>query len=348
MKILPSNCLLTKGASHFTIVDMQLDAIYRYANYYLKNLKCTANGIIQVIGPHNKFIEHLLQNNLIISIDSSLNKNFVPLQLQWDYPAQISNAVVQIPGEQGLFINICTQLKELQCNNVLLVFTKQLMALNTIKQYMHIIEQQEFSCVDLIFDFTNETLHQYLIEVVQANLVFRSIITYNANSTSLVRQLEYGAGSIIQKVGAFTFTSCGLVHKDQFVDNILHFTEALEHNTCLNRKIAIDGNGEIRNCPNMPKGFGNIKETELKEVITKPDFQKLWHIKKDDVKKCQECEFRYICTDCRAYIDDPHDVYSAPLKCGYEPHTGEWQQWSTNPLKQKSIEYYNLENAKTN
>jgi hypothetical protein len=31
-----------------------------------------------------------------------------------------------------------------------------------------------------------------------------------------------------------------------------------------------------------------------------------------------------------------------PLKCGYNPYTCEWEEWSTNPLKQKAIGYYGM------
>ncbi len=53
-------------------------------------------------------------------------------------------------------------------------------------------------------------------------------------------------------------------------------------------------------------------------------------------------EFRYICTDYRAYVEDPEDILSKPLKCGYNPYTGEWSEWSTNPLKQKAIDIYGM------
>lgn len=45
----------------------------------------------------------------------------------------------------------------------------------------------------------------------------------------------------------------------------------------------------------------------------------------------------------RAYIGDPEDILSKPFQCSYNPYTGEWSEWSTNPLKQKAISYYGLE-----
>jgi len=141
---------------------------------------------------------------------------------------------------------------------------------------------------------------------------------------------------------------CGRIGSDFFNINIKTFTEAHHHNTCLNRKISIDAEGNIRNCPSMPQSFGNIKDTTLQQALDHPDFKKYWNHKKDDIEVCRDCEFRYICTDCRAYLEDPDNEYSKPLKCGYDPYTGEWSDpiaigWSTNPLKQAAIKYYGME-----
>jgi radical SAM protein with 4Fe4S-binding SPASM domain len=91
-----------------------------------------------------------------------------------------------------------------------------------------------------------------------------------------------------------------------------------------------------------PKAMAISRDTKLIDVVNNPEFQKVWHIKKDEIAKCRDCEFRHICTDCRAYIENPEDQYSAPLKCGYNPYTCEWEEWSTNPLKQQAIDYYGM------
>ena len=41
-------------------------------------------------------------------------------------------------------------------------------------------------------------------------------------------------------------SSCGIVNLKNFVLNLSHFTEAQHHNTCLNRKISIDAEGNIK------------------------------------------------------------------------------------------------------
>ncbi|RYE54501.1 MAG: grasp-with-spasm system SPASM domain peptide maturase [Sphingobacteriales bacterium] len=138
---------------------------------------------------------------------------------------------------------------------------------------------------------------------------------------------------------------CGIVDPDFFQSNIPHYTESLSHNTCLNRKISIDIEGNIRNCPSMLKSFGNVNDTTLHDAINKPGFKSNWNITKDEVTKCKDCEFRYVCTDCRAYRENPDDIYSAPLKCGYNPYTCAWEEWSINPLKQTAISFYQQQSS---
>lgn len=75
----------------------------------------------------------------------------------------------------------------------------------------------------------------------------------------------------------------------------------------------------------MQKSYGNIQTTTLEEALNKSGFKDLWSIKKDDIKICQDCEFRHICTDCRAFIDDPNDIYSHPAKCTYNPYQAKWK-----------------------
>lgn len=70
--------------------------------------------------------------------------------------------------------------------------------------------------------------------------------------------------------------------------------------------------------------FGHINKTSLKNVSLKDEFINLWSINKDQVLVCKDCEFRHICTDCRAYLKDPSDLYSKPLKCNYDPYTAQW------------------------
>ena len=110
---------------------------------------------------------------------------------------------------------------------------------------------------------------------------------------------------------------CGIINLKSFsIPEIDGFIENKLYNGCLNRKISIDSSGQIRNCPSLPDSYGHINDTPLKSVLTNELFTAKWLINKDQINVCKDCEFRYICTDCRAYVEDTKDVFSKPLKCG--------------------------------
>ena len=135
---------------------------------------------------------------------------------------------------------------------------------------------------------------------------------------------------------------CGVVDMEYFNFRLQHYTEAQHHNSCLNRKISIDPYGNIKNCPSMAGDYGNVCDIALAAVLEQPQFRKAWRITKDQVSSCRNCEFRYVCTDCRAYLEVPDDINSKPLKCGYDPYTCTWEEWSTHPAKQQAIAYYGM------
>ncbi|PSK93577.1 grasp-with-spasm system SPASM domain peptide maturase [Taibaiella chishuiensis] len=142
--------------------------------------------------------------------------------------------------------------------------------------------------------------------------------------------------------------ACGKVDLKYFNTHLPKVLEAINHNSCLHKKIGIDINGDIRNCPAMPQRFGNIRDCSLEEALNHKAFKNYWNLTKDHIAVCKDCEFRNICTDCRAYTERTHINEagldnSKPLKCGYSPYTNQWEKWSENPLKQKAIRHYGLQ-----
>ncbi len=153
---------------------------------------------------------------------------------------------------------------------------------------------------------------------------------------------SYTVNKIIYTDQKFNLFCCGIINKDSFNINMQSINISKKYNTCLAYKFAIDEYGNVRNCLSMPNAFGNIFSNNLSEILLSESFRRLWHINKDLISVCKDCEYRNICTDCRAYIEDPENIYSKPIKCGYNPYTGEWSDWSINPLKQKAIDFFGM------
>jgi SPASM domain peptide maturase of grasp-with-spasm system len=289
-----------------------------------------------------EYIDFLEKNEYVFYCEHSEIKMFPELSLFWDSSSKITNAIVECNNKFD-YKNIFTQLENLSCKNVQLISYYDL----SIKSWGSILEttkDSKFSNIEIITKWLLSDTIENIINLLNENLRLTSVVLHSANENLTIEQNKSQNGNIYKiKDVLATKLSCGLIHSGYFAVNISHFTESQEYNTCLNRKVSIDVNGEIKNCPSMAKSYGNIKDTTLAEAIEKPGFKDLWDINKDKIHVCKDCEFRYICTDCRAYIENPEDIYSKPLKCGYNPYTAEWEEWSTNPLKQKAIEYYGMQ-----
>ena len=134
-----------------------------------------------------------------------------------------------------------------------------------------------------------------------------------------------------------------MISESFFTVNLQNTTIGKTHNSCLYKKIAIDEDGFFKNCPSQGEVYGRIDELLVHEkLLLKEDYTKLWNINKDKINECKICEFRDICIDCRAYIENPKDIYSKPLKCGYNPHTNQWNDWKQMKTKIPAITFYNF------
>ncbi len=347
------NCKIVKGITRSMICDLQREKYFFIPNS-LYDLINEYNGkkkedILKIHGRENcetinEYFDFLHENEFIFWISRRKDLNmFTPLNLAFDLPSIVSNAIFQI---SNLTVNslqrIIKEFEELNCQDIQFQFecTKQL---DCLEQVFICTELARIRSIEIYLKWNNDLNIDNLELLIEKYPRIR-ILTVHSSPSFYLNSHIASMGMLFYTTEKIDFLkSCGLVHWDYFNTNIKLFTEAQQHNTCLNRKISIDVNGEIKNCPSMTKSYGNIKDTTLAEAIEKPGFKDLWFINKDKIHVCKDCEFRYICTDCRAYIENPEDIYSKPLKCGYNPYTAEWEEWSTNPLKQKAIEFYGMQ-----
>jgi SPASM domain peptide maturase of grasp-with-spasm system len=349
-----ASCIPVKGNQRSIICDLQ-----RYTYHFIPNdlyffIKNESNIIIKEIykkytGSNSKiirkYIDFLIEEEYAFLCDTDELEFFPQLSLEWKTPSIINNAIIDIEYDTldlEKYSFIFDELSKFGCIAV------QIRAYNdintsTIKNLLKFINTTSIEVIELYLKYSEFIDNDFLFNLKKENQkIFRLIV----HSSPYYKNIEIPFEATAINYTTETILSsknCGIIRDKHMIVNLHLFTEAQRHNTCLNRKIAIDVEGNIKNCPSMPHSYGNIKDTTLKEALEHPDFKKYWYIHKDQIEVCKDCEFRYICTDCRAYLEDPHNLYSKPLKCGYNPYTGEWEEWSTNPLKQKAIEYYGMQ-----
>ncbi len=348
-----ANCIPVKGITRSVICDLQRNSIQVIPNdlyFILKKYEGKSISYIKKVY-NNEFdliIEEyfqFLKNNEFVFFSDEVS-NFLPLPKKWDTPFEITNAIIDIDDKTDHnLIDIINQLSILNCQFLEIRFFGQKNIMKIIKEVLVFTKKIEASIlgIDFILPFSKSIDLNKEINNCQGNERISSFKIYNANKDELITNFQNNTFYIVYSTDKINGDShCGKISRDFFIVNTKAFTESLNFNSCLNKKISIDVEGEIKNCPSMTKSYGNIKKIKLEEALLNKDFKKFWNITKDQINDCKNCEFRYVCTDCRAYVENPKDMYSKPLKCGYDPYTNKWEEWSANPIKQKAIKYYNI------
>ncbi|MDN3636146.1 grasp-with-spasm system SPASM domain peptide maturase [Neolewinella lacunae] len=197
--------------------------------------------------------------------------------------------------------------------------------------------------MEVILPYSEETTPENLANLGKLNPYIFSFTVFSSPENKFINTRKDVFGLIFySKEAVYSEKCCGKISPSFFTINTKTFTESVNFNSCLNRKIAIDVEGRIKNCPSMSDSFGIAGNITFEEILKKPSFKDKWNINKNLINVCKDCEFRYVCTDCRAYIENPEESLSKPLKCGYDPYTGEWQEWTFDSSKKSVIEHYSL------
>ncbi|MGC5746675.1 grasp-with-spasm system SPASM domain peptide maturase [Chryseobacterium sp. NFX27] len=339
-----SNILVTKGACRILISDLQrnvselyplelYDVIQELKNDCIENIIDGYDEESQVMV--NEYLNILLQNEYGFITENNWDKNFSALSYEYDEPSVLSEIFIEF-SEISVLRKIKRSVENLRIKHLVLYSTKKFTAEDFI-EIDQIFATSVLSGIEIFSPF-HEDVNKLFVNTLHKNTErIYNIIFYNCRKKPLKIKDEFRF-SLYFTEEEVKISSCGKVDLKYFNTNISKVTEAVNHNSCLHKKIGIDINGNIKNCPLMAENFGNINNISLEDAFIKPGFRKYWNLTKDKIEICKDCEFRYVCTDCRAYTERNHTNSegldtSKPLKCGYDPYTGKWEAWSKNPLK---------------
>lgn len=339
-----STILITKGSTRILISDLQRNVSELYPlelHEIIVGLK--SHSIEDIMANYDEESKEIVQNyiNLLLEkeygfvTENDWDRNFPPLSYEYHEPSAITNLFIEM-DDIGILKKIYPSMENLAAKHLVIYSLKPL----TVQEFIEIdqiFKTSVLSGIEIFSPFHQE-VNLSFIQALQKNTVrIYSLIFYNCSKPPFKAKDEYRFSLHFVK-DDLKISACGKVELKYFNTNITKVIEAVNHNSCLYKKIGIDRKGNIKNCPLMNESFGNIHKQNLEEAINQPDFRKYWNLTKDQIEICKDCEFRYICTDCRAYTEnalknkDGLNI-SKPLKCGYNPYTGVWDDWSKNPLK---------------
>lgn len=325
-----ANCIIVNGVNRSIICDIQLGnyiIISKVEKMLIESLSKTSiedylissNSISK--NHLDIFLKKLIENN--IGFVTSTPECFPSINLNLVSPYKINDSIIELSSVTYKNINkILLSLSELGCQTIELRGYKYF-DINKISKIVDSLKKTRVRNIE-IYNCFNESISKDNYKVLLNKYPIINFIVVHS----------YNEGKETFENGRLLFTNqiidskkcCGNITKDSFRINTAFYIESINKNSCLNKKISISEDGSIRNCPSINYSIGKINNTSILKALNDKKFTKLWNINKDKVNICQECEFRYLCSDCRAYIENPFDIYSKPLKCGYDPYTNIWKK----------------------
>ncbi len=323
-------CVAVKGHQRSTICDLARGELAMIPNDLYDIIdearQYSVEEIRAAYGPESKpvldeYFQYLIDQEY--AFYTRQRQKFEPLPQQFDLPWAISNAIIDIGHDSRHdYKAIFSQLDELGCKFIQLR-SYQSLSLEALQQVLDQLKGYRFRSVELIAAYHPDLQEQHWAELYNTNDLLVRVTVHSAPTT---KEVGEGGRLVLTEQVIDSCQACGFIDQHTFSINVPTYTEGLQYNTCLNRKLSIDQQGYIKNCPSMSQHHGHVQEVKLAEVVAKKEFTKYWHINKDQIKVCQDCEFRRVCTDCRVYLADSTDLNSKPARCGYDPYTATWQQ----------------------
>jgi len=346
-----SDIFITKGYNRILISDLGRNSskLYPLELYELiAELKSTSiDRVLENYDPESKiiiqeYLDYLLEREYGFITKEDWDRNFSPLSYEYQDYQPISNLFIEVE-KLTISETLIQSIANLGIKH-LAVFCRSAASLQELISFDNAFENTPLEGMEITSAYTTELTEDSFALLQRQSQRIYHLQFYQCQEIPLVSNTE-GRFTLDFTKDTLAIISCGKVNVADFNTNMPKVLEAINHNSCLHKKLGIDVAGNIKNCPALPQSFGNIHEMTLEQVLRQGAIQQYWDMTKEEIMVCKDCEFRNVCTDCRAFTERSHtnklgyDI-SKPLKCGYDPYSNEWSDWSLNPLKQQAIAYY--------
>ena len=107
-----------------------------------------------------------------------------------------------------------------------------------------------------------------------------------------------------------------------------NFLKNLHHNSCWYGKLVITENGDVLPCVfERNRLYGNVRKNSLKNIIESETTRKCWFMDFSKIQICRDCEFRFVCHDCRPVAAAVTGNFCGKNpRCRYDVYSGIWRE----------------------
>lgn len=355
--MLSSCCKLVTGAKRCVIVDYDRAQLYFISHEYFTLLKSMNRKKIEDTERKiddasavlfKEFLSTMLKYEIVFLTENPECFPEISEEDTIDDNILLRNAIIEIDPllyNREQFKTLCIDLNDLRCKEVQIRFLSEF-SLDILTEIVNIISATNANYLEIHCFYVEDISIDSLRHFIESHAIVYNLYIYGAPTVEIVEVINDIPEHFPIPLGNIFFINypfndgncCGIITQETLDYNDVYLHNQLKkRNGCLDKKITIDRFGNIKNCPSMRNQYGNVSNVSIKAIIQNEEFKKFWFIHKDQIDICRVCEFRYNCTDCRAFLQDPNDIYSKPLKCGYDPYTNRWEEWSVSPLKDKGV-----------
>lgn len=311
------DCRISQGYKRNLVLDLTRQEFYIIPR------------VSNILELDEEWLFFLRENEIITQLPIDCIDNFREINFDFKTYSVITNAVILSINHLVDSINF---LEKLLCQNVLIIINE--------------------------FDFPVESLNLILSQI---NNSYLNSITFNIeNSVSLSLEVFKELNNLCEKFNFIKIilfginenlfdnyfkevennyldirvnSNSGIFQKpsntDDFVCNITYYSEVLNFNAFLNRKLFIDKDGNISNSPYFTSVFGKVNELSnsdnLLEILSSKEAQYYYEASKDKMDVCCKCEFKYICFDNRVPQKRNDDTWFNIVECNYNPFIAKWR-----------------------
>ncbi|MDR2836826.1 MAG: grasp-with-spasm system SPASM domain peptide maturase [Bacteroidales bacterium] len=331
-----SNCIPVKGFQRSIVYDIFRGRYILTSNLFVDIYKEYSNypiGKIKELTGHKydrgiqKFYTFFVDNDYGIYTD--MPETFPALSISHEMPYPITNALLDINTNDLKYdiFHVLEMLSDISVNAIEIRDYGN-MNLNFIKQILNKTDKSSIEYIEIFTNYSKKNKKSSFFFLEKNNRI-RNIFFYLSPYNDHIKFNEDNKANVVFSKKKIDYKNeCGQITGLNFRVNNFLFTESCSYNNCLHKKISISSKGTFVNCPSLQQEFGNVNKMTSKDllnIVNNNDFRKYWNISKDKIDVCKDCEYRYMCLDCRCFIKDPGNIYSQPAKCSYNPYICKWQ-----------------------